>query len=108
MAAGDITLSSPKVVTTNTLQFVQAVVTPTAMEITLQESATGILHRALVTNASCVGVDYAAGVFTDNVPRAVAGEFTKLLGLVFKANPLTVLMSTLQADGIVTVAGAVG
>jgi hypothetical protein len=108
MAAGDITLTTPKVITTNTLQFVQAVVTPSSIDVFLKESVTGAMHSVHIDNASCVGVDYAGGVFTDGVARAIAGEFTRLLGLVFKASPLTVLMSTLQGDGVITVAGSVG
>lgn len=108
MAAGDITLTTPKVITTNALQFVQAVVTTSSIDVYLKESVTGILHNVHVDNTSCLGIDYAGGVFTDGVPRAIAGEFTRLLGLVFKASPLTVLMSTLQGDGVITVAGSVG
>jgi hypothetical protein len=108
MAAGDIALTAPKTITVNSLQFLQVVITSTFMDVYLQETATGIQHRIHVDNASCTGLDYAAGNFTDNVPRAVAGELTKLFGLVLKATPLTVLMSTLQTDGIVTVAGTVG
>lgn len=108
MAAGDISLTTPKVLTINALSFVQVTISPTSMEIILQETATGVTHRVFITNASCTGLDLAAGVFTDNVPRAIAGELTRLFGLVLKATPLTVLMQTLLTDGVVTVAGTVG
>lgn len=108
MANGDITLSSPKVINVNTLVFVQAVLTPNSMEVVFQESATGQLHRVQVTDAGCVGFDLTAGVFTDGITRAVAGELTKLYGVILKAGALTALTTTLKADGIVTVAGSVG
>lgn len=108
MAAGDITLSSSKTITVSSLQFVQAVVTTTSIDVYLQESSTLTQHRIHIDNTSCTGVDYTGGVFTDNVARAVTGELTKIFGLVFKAAPITTLMTTLQTDGIVTVAGTVG
>lgn len=108
MANGDITLSSPLVRTTNTLQFVQAVIATNSIEVIFQESVTGTVHRVFITNTSCIGVDYAGGVFTDNVNRAVSGELTKLFGLVLKTGALTTLIQTLQTDGILTIAGSVG
>lgn len=108
MAAGDITLTTPKVTTDSALKFVQAVVTSNSIEVYLAESASGVPHRVTITNSGCVGIDYSGGAFADDVPRAVTGEFTKLLGLIFKANPLNTLTTTLQTDGIITVAGSVG
>jgi hypothetical protein len=108
MAAGDISLTTPKVLNINSLVFVQVTISPTSMEVILQESATGTQHRVFITNASCTGIDLAAGVFTDNVPRVISNELTRLFGLVLKASPLTTLISTLQTDGVITVAGAVG
>jgi hypothetical protein len=108
MAAGDITLAAPKTITVNALVFVQAVLGPNAMEVVFQETATGQFHRVQVTDASCVGFDFTAGVFTDSVARAVAGELTKAYGLILKTNALRVLTQTLQSDGIITVAGVVG
>ena len=108
MAAGDITLTSPKVTTVTGLQLAQIAVTTTEMQVTLIETATGFAHVVRINNGSCIGVDYTAGVFTDNVPRAVSGEFTKLRNLLFQAGAQSTLMTTLVADGVLTVAGAVG
>lgn len=108
MAAGDIALATPKTITVNTLQFSSVVITATFMDIYLQETATGVQHRVHVDNASCTGLDLTAGVFTDGVPRAIAGELTRIFGLVLKATPLTTLIQTLVSDGVITVAGAVG
>lgn len=108
MAAGDITLTTPKVLNISSLLFVQVTITSTSMDVVLQEAATGVNHHVVINNTSCSGLDLTAGVFTDSVPRAIAGELTRVFGLVLKATPLTTLVQTLVTDGVITVAGTVG
>jgi hypothetical protein len=112
MANGDMTLTTPKTISITGLTLVQMVLSlaTSTMQIVFQETATGVLHSAQLTDASCIGFDLTAGVFTDSVPRAVTGEYTKLLGILFGAGASTpaqrktAAVQALVTDGIVTVA----
>lgn len=108
MAAGDLTLNTPKVVTVGGLVLSEILVRAAEMIITFNETSSGAAHVVILRDSGCIGVDYAGGVLTDGVPRAIAGEFSKMLGLLFKAGAKTTLTSTLIADGVTTVAGTVG
>ncbi|MCA1824403.1 MAG: hypothetical protein LC640_09120 [Frankia sp.] len=74
----------------------------------------GPSHSAKLFDGFCVGFDYSAGVFTDNLMRAISGERAKLIGLLFGAGAntpaqrQTAAIQALLADGVINVSGAVG
>jgi|SRR5579862_1916228 len=110
MANGDISLSSPKTISVPTLQLASVLLdlVGNSVQLVYLEAGTGVVHVVVVTDTGAVGVDYSGGVFTDSVKRVISGEFTKLLGLLFKAGARTTLTQTLITDGVLTVAGTVG
>lgn len=110
MANGDIALTSPRVVTVNGLVFDSVQYSPSEqiLRIFFRETTTGTRHEVTITNSNCIGIDYAAGVFTDNVLRAVSGQLTAMLAVIFKAGAVTNGVQRLITDGIITIPGTVG
>lgn len=116
MANGDITLTTPKSVSALPLLEFNIGFLPTpAMTITFAEtSATGASHSVRITDTGAVGFDYAAGVFTDNVPRVISGEYTTMIGVIFGAGASTpaqrktAAVNRLLTSGVVTLTGTVG
>lgn len=118
MANGDITLPVAKTIPGVPLGEITISVFPAAfMSITFFEGdGGGPTHVVRISNASVTGFDFSAGVFTDNLPRALAGYLTTILGVLFIGNATTLnqrrtaLVQRLIADGVLTgfVAGNVG
>lgn len=118
MANGDIALTTPKSIANLVLGEVDIVILPNAfMTITFFEGdALGPSHVVRIANAagSVTGFDLAAGVFTDNVARALTGYLTTILGVLFVGNATTLnqrktaTIQRLITDGVITLAGAVG
>jgi hypothetical protein len=116
MAAGDIALTTPRSIPSLPLGELNIVILPTAfLTATFFEvDAKGASHVVRITNAEVTGFDYAAGVFTDNVPRVQSSYLTTILGVLFIGNASTLnarktaLVQRLIADGVITVAGTVG
>lgn len=115
MANGDITLTTPKSVSALPLLEFNIGFQPTAvMTLTFAETgATGTCHSVRITDASATGFDYAAGVFTDNVPRVISGEYTAMIGIIFGAGASTpaqrktAAVNRLFTSGVVTLTGTV-
>jgi hypothetical protein len=115
MAAGDITLTAA--VTTSVPGFTVA-----RLDINLAGGlmnvqfldALGGVHQATLTDASCVGFGISGGVITDGIARAITGEYTKLIGILFgsatgNANARrSAAIQALVTDGVITVTGTVG
>lgn len=118
MANGDIALTTPKSVPNLSLGEVDICIIPSPfMAITFFETdEKGPTHVVRITNAAgdVKGFDLTAGVFTDNVPRALTGYLTTILGVLFIGNASTLnqrksaLVNRLITDGVITVAGTVG
>ena len=76
--------------------------------------ALGAIHTVTLTDASCVGFGVSGGLVLDGLQRAVTGEYTKLLGILFGAATgnanarRTAAVQALVTDGIITVTGTVG
>ena len=116
MANGDIALTTPKSVPSLALGELNITILPAAlMTVTFFEvDATGPSHVVRITNSTVTGFDYAAGVFTDNVPRALSGYLTTILGVLFIGNATTLnqrktaLVTRLFTDGVITATATVG
>lgn len=115
MANGDIALNTPKSVPSLPLGDLTIVILPAAfMTITFFEvDARGPSHVVRIDNNAVTGFDYAAGVFTDGVARALSGYLTTILGVLFIGNASTLnarktaLVQRLVTDGVITLAGTV-
>jgi hypothetical protein len=110
LANGDLTLTTPRSVgTLPLLEFNIGFLPTPAMTITFGEiSAAGPSHSVRITDAAATGFDYTAGVFTDNVPRVIAGEYSTMLGIIFGAGASTpnqrksAAINRLFTSGVVT------
>ena len=115
MAAGDITLTVPKSVPLIPLGAVDICILPSPfITFTFFEvDEKGPTHVVRITNAAVTGFDFAAGVFTDNVPRALSGYLTTILGVLFIGNATTLnqrktaAVTRLFTDGVITLTGTV-
>ncbi len=115
MPNGDITLTTAKTITVTGLVLQTFLIdfAGSNVQISFAEVATGNVHVVRLTDAACIGFDLTAGVFTDGVARAITGEMTKLLGVLFGAGASTAgqrktnAVQTLITDGVITVAGTV-
>jgi hypothetical protein len=115
MASGDISLTVPKSIPNLPLGEVGITILPSAfVTFTFFENdSTGPAHVVRITNSVVTGFDFAAGVFTDNVPRALSGYLTTILGVLFIGNASnlnarkTATVQRLVTDGVITLAGTV-
>jgi hypothetical protein len=109
MSQGDIAFTTAKSITGLVLvEFIVTFAPTPAITIIFAEGAGGPQHVVRLTDANATGFDYAAGVFTDGVARAVTGEMTAMLGVLFKVNAKTLGIQRLVTDGVITVPGTVG
>lgn len=120
MANGDIALTTPRTIPNVVLGELNIIIvsaSPPSMMVTFFEvDEKGPAHAVRIANAAgaVTGFDLTAGVFTDNVPRALAGYLTTILGVLFIGNASTLnqrksaVVNRLIADGVITVAGTVG
>lgn len=118
MANGDIALTTPKSIPTLVLADVHINILPTAfLTATFFEvDEKGACHTVRITNAAngVTGFDLTAGVFTDNVTRALTGYLTTILGVLFIGDASTLnqrktaFVTRLRTDSVITVAGTVG
>lgn len=115
MSAGDITLTAALTqsipgftLTRYTIDLEQA-----RMDMSFKD-ALGGYHSVTLTDAACVGYGVSGGAVVDGIPRAITGEYTKLLGIIFGAATgnanarRTAATQALVTDGVVTVTGTVG
>ncbi len=116
MAAGDISLTTPinKVVVSGfSVRDLNISLKNAKMEVVFEEP-TGDIHTVRLNDTSCLGFGISGSVVTDDIPRAVSGEYTKLLGILFGAGAntpnqrRTAAINALVTDGIITVVGTVG
>lgn len=118
MSAGDIAITTPPTIPNLPLGDINITVLPTAsLTATFFENdATGKAHVVRITNASngVTGFDLTAGVFTDNITRALTGYLTTILGVLFIGDASTLnqrktaFVTRLKTDGVITVTGTVG
>jgi len=112
MASGDMNLNVAKVLTVSglTLQSFVIDLVNAFMQLTFIEVATGTPHVVRLTDAAsgCTGFDLTGGAFTDGLARAVSGEYTKLIGIIFGAGAntpnqrKTAATAALITDGVIT------
>ena len=115
MANGDITLTTPKSVSAlPLLEFNIGFLPSAVMTITFAETnPAGPSHSVRISDAGATGFDYAAGVFTDNVPRVISGEYTAMILVIFGAGASTpaqrktAAVNRLITSGVVTLTGTV-
>lgn len=115
MAAGDINLNVAKSIP-NLVFADQTIAQLPQQMITVaffEGGPAGPSHSVRLTDASCVGFDYSAGVFTDSIPRAILGEFTKIRAILYGAGASgmaarqTAAIQALVTDGVITLQGNV-
>lgn len=115
MAAGDITLTVAvtKSLPGFTLTRLDSDLANTTMTFYFAD-ALGATHVATASDTKCSGFDVTGNVVTDNLPRAVTGEFTKLIGIIFGAATGNAnarrsgAVQALKDDGVITLTGTVG
>lgn len=115
MSAGDITLTAAinaVVVTGFTVRSLNINLASGTMQLLFQDPGGGI-HIVDLNDVSCVGFGIVGSVITDAIPRAVAAEYTKMIGILFGAATgnanarRTAATQALVTDGIITVTGTV-
>ncbi len=115
MASGDITLTTPKSIPNLPLSEVIITILPSPVVVFtfFEVDALGPTHVVRITNSAVTGFDFAAGVFIDNVPRALSGYLTTILGVLFIGNATTLnqrktaVVTRLFTDNVITLAGTV-
>jgi hypothetical protein len=115
MAAGDISLTAAVTQSIPSFTFIRLELDLRAATLAIQyQDARGDIHGVMLADTTCIGFGISGSVISDNIARAVTGEYTGMLGVIFgtatgNANARRTAMSQkLITDGIVTVTGTVG
>lgn len=104
MAAGDISLTTPRQVGTLKFSSLHFNADDNMLVVEYKDD-TGRILSAVIKNGECIGFNFATGA---PVRIRVSDALTRALSALFKVDARTALTSQIAADGIVIAPGVVG